>query len=226
MQWRPDDAPAPDWAPPPVPPPQVSDHPDARGLSARLQLLDADRQRLLGPDRPADTRAVEQAIALAGKTVGWLVLHPFDSLDDELAEEYESTQRRNLWIIAALAFLATSLIATLLADHLLRRLAPVSTGARRLAGGHYDVELDTRGGDELARLAMDFNRLAATLRETEYTRQQWVADIAHELRTPLAVLRAQLEAVQDGVRTNDAGAVQTAPGSAGRSPFPAGQRSP
>ena len=55
-------------------------------------------------------------------------------------------------------------------------------------------------GDELGRLAEDFNRLAVTLERNEQLRRAFMADISHELRTPLAVLRGELEAIEDGVR--------------------------
>jgi signal transduction histidine kinase len=55
------------------------------------------------------------------------------------------------------------------------------------------------GGDELGELAVSFNQMAAALAANERQRQQLFADIAHELRTPLSVIRAQLEAMLDGV---------------------------
>ena len=56
------------------------------------------------------------------------------------------------------------------------------------------------GHDELATLALNFNDLAATLEQNEASRKRWLADIAHELRTPLAIVKGELEAMEDGVR--------------------------
>ncbi len=54
--------------------------------------------------------------------------------------------------------------------------------------------------DELGQLAGDFNQMARTLEQYEKMRQQWISDIAHELRTPLSILRGEIEALQDGIR--------------------------
>ncbi len=55
--------------------------------------------------------------------------------------------------------------------------------------------------DELGALARDFNHLAQTLEQHREARRRWGADIAHELRTPLSILRGEISALQDGVRT-------------------------
>jgi two-component system sensor histidine kinase BaeS len=91
-------------------------------------------------------------------------------------------------------------IAALIAQWLARRLRVLSQGATALARGDYTARIPAVGHDELARLAGDFNHLAEALGAAQRGRQQWIADIAHELRTPLASLRAEIEAVQDGVR--------------------------
>ena len=59
--------------------------------------------------------------------------------------------------------------------------------------------MEIRSDDELARLGHAFNQMADSLQQAEESRRVMTADIAHELRTPLAVQRANLEALQDGV---------------------------
>jgi len=65
------------------------------------------------------------------------------------------------------------------------------------------VRVPVDSGDELGRLATNFNALALALENTARARRQWVADISHELRTPLTFLRSQVEAILDGVRTQN-----------------------
>jgi two-component system sensor histidine kinase BaeS len=78
------------------------------------------------------------------------------------------------------------------------------------------VRLRPEGLDELARLARDFNTLAETLAAARQARRKWIADIAHELRTPLSILRGEIEALQDGVRPLDTEALNSLAGEAAR----------
>lgn len=98
---------------------------------------------------------------------------------------------------ALLAALAVSLLAT-------RRLAgplhALTAAAARVAAGNYATRLPKPGlGIEFDSMAGAFNSLAATLQATESTRRRLLADLAHELRTPLATLDAYLEGLADGV---------------------------
>jgi two-component system sensor histidine kinase BaeS len=96
-----------------------------------------------------------------------------------------------------------------LAYWLTRRVRVLAAGTHALMEGDYTARVEVRGHDELAQLARDFNALATTLASAREARQQWIADIAHELRTPLAVLRAEVESLQDGVRPLDQAAVSS-----------------
>jgi two-component system sensor histidine kinase BaeS len=81
-----------------------------------------------------------------------------------------------------------------------RPIRNLAAATREVASGHYDTRLPVRSSDELGRLARDFNAMAGTLESHEKARRGWIADISHELRTPVAVLRGEIEALLDGIR--------------------------
>jgi two-component system, OmpR family, sensor histidine kinase BaeS len=66
-----------------------------------------------------------------------------------------------------------------------------------------------RGSSELTELGESFNTMTRTLRRDQELRQNMMADVAHELRTPLSVLRANIEAMQDGVLEANAGNLES-----------------
>jgi two-component system sensor histidine kinase BaeS len=184
-------------------------------IDPRLMLFDADRKQLIG--RPeAVAAAVLKPIDAGGDTVGYLGYVPRPELIASIERVY--LQRQHVAFAAiALGMLATALVLGAgLAYWLTRRVRALADGARALMQGDYGARVDARGHDELAQLARDFNALAATLASARQARQQWIADIAHELRTPLAVLRAEVESLQDGVRPLDQAAVSSLASETGR----------
>lgn len=85
--------------------------------------------------------------------------------------------------------------------------APVrklKAAAQAIATGDLSQRVQVQTRDELGDLAMTFNYMAESLSRAESQRRQMVADVAHELRTPLSVMQANLEAMQDGVLPLDA----------------------
>ncbi len=88
-----------------------------------------------------------------------------------------------------------------------RILAPVrvlSSAAHRLGQGDFSQRVEVADKGELGELARTFNSMATDLERAEQLRRNMVADVAHELRTPLSNLRGYLEAARDGVVTPDA----------------------
>ena len=168
-------------------------------VSSRLLLFDADRKLVAGPPETVE-RAELRPIVRDGAVVGYLGAVPrrerIESLERVIAEQ----QRWQFAAIALGMLGAALLLGAGLAHWLTRRVRAIAGGAEALMRGDYTVRVPDSGGDELARLARDFNALATTLAATRRARSQWIADIAHELRTPLAVLRGEIEALQDGVR--------------------------
>lgn len=83
-------------------------------------------------------------------------------------------------------------------------LSDLAEAAADMAGGHYAVRLDASGsGPELDAVTTAFNTMAEQLEHTEDTRRRLLADLGHEMRTPLSTIRAYLESIDDGVRVWD-----------------------
>ncbi|MDB5901966.1 MAG: hypothetical protein JWM26_844 [Betaproteobacteria bacterium] len=171
-------------------------------IDRRLMLFDADRTRLVGRAEAADS-AVLKPIMVQGATAGYLGYVPRPEMVESIERVYLQRQRVAFGSIAVGMLAAALLLGAGLAWWLTRRITLLARGTHSLIQGMYDVRIDAPGHDELAQLARDFNTLAATLGATRAARQQWIADIAHELRTPLALLRAEIESLQDGVRPLD-----------------------
>jgi signal transduction histidine kinase len=77
-------------------------------------------------------------------------------------------------------------------------------GVDRVAAGDYRVRVVPRGAGELRQLAESFNVMVERLADNDEQRRRLFADIAHELRTPLAVIQGTIEGVIDGVYPGDA----------------------
>lgn len=113
-----------------------------------------------------------------------------------------------LIISMAVALLTSVLMALMVTGYFTRRVqrstTHVSHAASRIAEGHFGARVPSPGlGPEFDQLATTINDLAERLGDVEGTRRRILADLAHEMRTPLATIEAHLEALEDGVRTLD-----------------------
>lgn len=191
--------------PPPLPPP-VPEPPDAPGAPAierRVTLLDPAGAYLAGQPLSAGPSA-RRRIVQGSTLVGYLVVSQPPRPEDALASAFLAQLSSSLWVIGLASIVLSALAAMLLAANFRTPIERLAQGARALAAGRFETRLQQDRGDELGDLAASFNLLASRLDAMEDERRQWIADTSHELRTPLSVLRAQLEAIQDGVRAADA----------------------
>jgi two-component system, OmpR family, sensor histidine kinase BaeS len=168
-------------------------------IEGELLLVDQNRELVVGSAQSIG-RAWLTPIAVQGEVVGYLGRTPRRELVESLEQAASARQGSQFAVIAFALLLAVLVNAALISRWLGRRLAAIGASATAVAQGNYSVRLPERGHDELSLLARDFNHMAASLEAAQAARQRWIADIAHELRTPLASLRAEIEALQDGVR--------------------------
>ena len=115
----------------------------------------------------------------------------------------QATSRFLLW--GALLAIAIALLFTFFLSR--RILAPVKSltlAAKRLGQGDFSQRVQSKDKSEVGELAQTFNAMAGDLERAEQLKRDMIADVAHELRTPLSNIRGYLEAARDGVIKPDA----------------------
>ena len=172
--------------------------PDRLGLSSRLSLYDANKQFVVG--EPSDSPVSYRPIMVNDKVVGYLGLKPVLDQDDAISINFFSNQKRYLLLVYGLTFLTSLIAALLLATYFKKPIQRLLQATRELTKGNFQHQVTVNRNDELGDLSTELNYLAVILDQHEQSRRQWVADTSHELKTPLAVLQAQIEAMQDGIR--------------------------
>jgi two-component system sensor histidine kinase BaeS len=172
-----------------------------RRLARRLAVFDADKQHIAGGRAGVSYVGYTlQEITVSGQTAGWLGLHKREPLANPLAVGFLKQQTQALYLIGGAILVLAAIVAFFLSKHLLAPIRKLTAGTQALASREFDTRIEVESGDELGQLAADFNTMAQTLEQYERLRQQWISDIAHELRTPLSILSGEVEALQDGVR--------------------------
>ncbi len=178
-------------APPPLPR-------DLAGL-----LANGDIVVEMGQGRPAGSWGLAPVYDPDGLLVGGLLVQPLThSVARELAGT-RSAYRRALLAAAALAGLIALLLGAFFTGRLIKPLRRMTRQVERIGAGDYAARLEARGEDEFARLAAAINRMAGaveqsveTLRATDRLRRELIANVGHDLRTPLAALLGYLEEAQ------------------------------
>ena len=169
---------------------------------SRVVLLDSQRKLIKGNERLGTPEALHE-LTSKEHIIGYLGLHRRQNITEKVDLEFADRWERIIWWVALLALPITGILSFLFARHLGRPIQALRAGARQLTDGNYALRMQPSGNDELGQLTHDFNKLAERLQQNEASRKQWIADIAHELRTPLSILRGEIEALQDGINQPD-----------------------
>lgn len=160
-------------------------------------LLTANKQVVFGN---FGERFTSKSIVYNDKVVGYLALPPKNKLTRDFDVAFAKSQQKTWTIIFMISFLVTIVVSILLSKYLIKKIATLAKATSQLAKGDFSIKLIPQGHDELAELARHFNHLATALDESDKSRKQWIADTSHELRTPLAIIKGEIEALQDGIR--------------------------
>lgn len=160
---------------------------------ARQQLI----LSLLRSRLPNDTNGyVSYPLFAEGNEIGQLDVR---FIEDEREQLFINRSNRMLLFSALGAGLVAALLGLFVARHLTRPLQQLTESATALARGDEGVRVPVSGSDEVAMVSSAFNRMAESLERQESLRKKLFSNAAHELRTPLAAMRCELEGMIDGL---------------------------
>lgn len=179
--------------------PEPPEHRLPPGHSADYALLDSNKKEIVGHYK-SSVRYTDIPIELNDKVIGYLSVSKRKGLVDGYELDFLEQQTSYFWFIGLIALSCTLLITFFLARNLVGPVKKIAKGMHLLSQGDYEYKLNLERQDELGKLSEDYNTLALTLARNEQARKRWLANTSHELRTPIAILMGELEAMQLGVR--------------------------
>jgi len=138
-------------------------------------------------------------IEVDGETVGRADVYATPTGEIAVDESFRSALNRNLVLAALVAAVLALLVSVVVTRRITGPLEELTDAAEEVAGGNLEVRVAPRSDDEVGALAAAFNQMADALARDEQWRRDMTADLAHELRTPLATIQARIEALEDGV---------------------------
>jgi signal transduction histidine kinase len=175
------------------------------GLDLRLMLADENgvviadsRNESLG--QKLDQLELNRGIAVVvdGSRAGTVLAAP-ETIGGAPAREFLTSVNAAIFKSMVVAGIIALFLGSLLFIQITAPLRQLQKAAGSIADGDLSTRVDVKSNDELGDLAYSFNNMAESLADAESQRKQLAADVAHELRTPLAAIQATLEGMQDGV---------------------------
>ncbi|MCB0169837.1 MAG: HAMP domain-containing histidine kinase [Anaerolineae bacterium] len=147
---------------------------------------------------------ISNAIPLSNQaqSVGYLLVDTPAGAAAQLtgpARSFVTQTNRALWLAGLMAGGLAVLVSIVIARELAVPLRRMAAAAGQIAQGQLDQRVPVKGADELAHLATAFNQMATDLQQAEQLRRNLIADVAHELRTPVSVIQGNLQAILDDV---------------------------
>ena len=188
----------------------------------RLYLLDENLKIIVGNeaiikemtqkddlDSVLNDRFILSPIFYEDSQIGSLALLVSERLYEAIDLAFARSNNQTLRFSAIAGLLFAAIISLILTMNITGPIRKLGRGTRSLISGEFKTRVSIQNRDELGKLSRDFNILAKTLDKNSESQKQWLADISHELRTPIAILKSELEAIDDGIREFDKETLQS-----------------
>jgi len=177
----------------------------------RLLLLDADKEVVYdsNPDAGSVDLLVSNLdagvqITVNDEVVGTVIAASSVGVLNSFQQAYLQNVNQFVLVGGILAIVVAIGWGAWLAVRIVRPVKALSEASLKLANGDYSQRIPVTSEDELGEMTQAFNRMASELERQEMLRRRGLADVAHELRTPLSVLQIDLESIEDGLIEADA----------------------
>jgi two-component system sensor histidine kinase BaeS len=174
---------------------------DSHGVMTSLPPAMKRRMEAVLHSHSAEGEYERYPLYIEGKELGTLFVRPLVKGGSIKVKEtiFKERGRNFLRISFLIAGLSAVAMAIFLSLYLSRPLMRLKVAAVRVAKGDFTTRVAPASGDEIGKLTESFNYMAEALEKEELLRKRLSANIAHELRTPLAIMKSQVEGIIDGV---------------------------
>ena len=172
-----------------------------------IVLLNRQKQFIVGMPNMKESDMTYHEIKFNNNVVGYIGIeinnHEFRKQDELFVKNIKSMLIKIGLIMVVLAIF----IAFPVARYFTLLINKITDATQKMASGDYTTRIVSERKDELGVLANNFNLLAQSLESSAVSQKTMIADIAHELRTPISVIVGEIEAIQDGIHEADAQAL-------------------
>jgi signal transduction histidine kinase len=149
-------------------------------------------------------------VIVNGNLVGTILVMPNDFAGANTpAGQFLASVNKSIILSVVIAGVIALLLGAVLFSQITAPLRKLNKAARAIGHGDLGQRVTIRSQDELGELSQTFNQMAESLERADTQRQHLMADVAHELRTPITVIQANLEGMLDGVLPLDVEQVAT-----------------
>lgn len=165
-----------------------------------LLVLNKHKKIVIGPESEMNENTILLKILSEKDVIGYLGVKPFRKNNSEFDRHFSENIRNMLTRVALLLFTIAIIISFPVAKYFTRRINIINQATQKVASGDFTVRINENSQkDEIGQLIGNFNHLAHSLESNSKAQRTMMADIAHELRTPVAVILGEIEAIQDGI---------------------------
>ncbi len=127
---------------------------------------------------------------LAGAIIAGSARNGMNTLLDSMVR---SVVMSTLWLM-----LAVLVVVYFISERLIAPIRLMSRASKKFAKGQFDIRVPVRGNDEIAELSKAFNNMAASLANNEEMRRLFLANVSHDLRTPMTTISGFIDGILDG----------------------------